>query len=82
MDGQDVEPAAAIQQALSGDNLMEKDRKLSELIIQLQMAREQLLVQQQQQHPDGNKVCPVLSLVQVLLLRLLLLVLSPLEFSA
>lgn len=35
---------------------MEKDRKLSELIIQLQMAREQLLVQQQQQHPDGNKV--------------------------
>ncbi|XP_050297622.1 transcription factor SOX-5-like isoform X2 [Anthonomus grandis grandis] len=46
----DVEPtSAAIQQALSGDNLMEKDRKLSELIVQLQMAREQLLIQQQQQ---------------------------------
>lgn len=47
----DLEPTAAIQQALSGDNIMEKDRKLSELILQLQMVREQLL---QQQEP--NKV--------------------------
>uniref|UniRef100_A0AAR5Q7U2 Schwannomin interacting protein 1 C-terminal domain-containing protein n=2 Tax=Dendroctonus ponderosae TaxID=77166 RepID=A0AAR5Q7U2_DENPD len=63
----DVEPAAAIQQALSGDNLMEKDRKLSELIIQLQMAREQLLVQQQQQHPDGNKVrASIVSINQII----------------
>lgn len=47
----DLESTAAIQQALSGDNIMEKDRKLSELILQLQMVREQLL---QQQEP--NKV--------------------------
>ncbi|XP_056640799.1 transcription factor SOX-13 isoform X2 [Diorhabda sublineata] len=44
----DVEPTAAIHQALSGDNIMEKDRKLSELIFQLQMVREQLLQQQQE----------------------------------
>jgi transcription factor SOX5/6/13 (SOX group D) len=50
----DVEPTAAIQQALSGDNYMEKDRKLSELIFQLQMVREQLLSQQQQQQ-DASK---------------------------
>ncbi|CAH0560301.1 unnamed protein product [Brassicogethes aeneus] len=43
----DMESTAAIQQALSGDNFMEKDRKLSELIFQLQMVREQLLTQQQ-----------------------------------
>ncbi|XP_074026130.1 transcription factor Sox102F isoform X2 [Leptinotarsa decemlineata] len=48
----DVEPTTAIQQALSGDNIMEKDRKLSELIFQLQMVREQLLTQQQQ---EANK---------------------------
>ncbi|XP_049825536.1 transcription factor Sox-13 isoform X2 [Aethina tumida] len=45
----DMESTVAIQQALSGDNFMEKDRKLSELIMQLQMVREQLLSQQQQQ---------------------------------
>ncbi|CAG9819944.1 unnamed protein product [Phaedon cochleariae] len=43
----DVEPTAAIQQALSGDNITEKHRKLSELILQLQMAREQLVTEQQ-----------------------------------
>ncbi|RZC36539.1 hypothetical protein BDFB_002341, partial [Asbolus verrucosus] len=52
----DVEPTAAIHQALSGDNFMEKDRKLSELIFQLQMVREQLISQQQQQQQqDANK---------------------------
>lgn len=51
----DVEPGAAIQQALSCDNLMEKDRKLSELIMQLQMAREQLLLQHPEQQ-DRTKV--------------------------
>ncbi|KAG5886118.1 hypothetical protein JTB14_034305 [Gonioctena quinquepunctata] len=45
----DVEPTTAIQQALSGDNIMEKDRKLSELIFQLQMVREQLVTQKQQE---------------------------------
>nr|CAH7733624.1 unnamed protein product [Callosobruchus chinensis] len=54
----DVEPAAAIQQALIGDNLMEKDRKLSELIFQLQMVREQLLTQQQQQEATKVDFCP------------------------
>lgn len=51
----DIEPTAAIQQALSGDNIMEKDRKLSELILQLQMVREQLL---QQQEPNKVSLIP------------------------
>ncbi|XP_044255104.1 transcription factor SOX-13 isoform X2 [Tribolium madens] len=51
----DVEPTAAIQQALSGDNFVEKDRKLSELILQLQMVREQLISQQQQQQQQDTK---------------------------
>jgi hypothetical protein len=58
----DVEPTAAIQQALSGDNYMEKDRKLSELIFQLQMVREQLLSQQQQQQ-DASKVRQSISFI-------------------
>ncbi|CAH1161080.1 unnamed protein product [Phyllotreta striolata] len=48
LNNSDVEQTAAIHQALSGDNIMEKDRKLSELIFQLQMVREQLLAQQQE----------------------------------
>ncbi|KAF5302346.1 hypothetical protein FQA39_LY10385 [Lamprigera yunnana] len=48
----DVENAAAFQQALPGDNILEKERKLSEMIFQLQMVREQLLSQQQQQEPN------------------------------
>lgn len=48
----DADSAAAIQQALSGDNLIEKDRKITELILQLQLVREQLLTQQS---PDQNK---------------------------
>ncbi|XP_076274626.1 transcription factor Sox102F isoform X2 [Rhynchophorus ferrugineus] len=50
----DMEPTAAIQQAIPGDNPVEKERRLSELILQLQLAREQLLLQQQQQQ-DINK---------------------------
>lgn len=47
----DVEGAAAtIQQALSGENFLEKERRLSEMILQLQIVREQLLSQQQHQH--------------------------------
>lgn len=45
-----MENAAALHQALSGDNILEKERRLSEMILQLQMVREQLLSQQQQQH--------------------------------
>lgn len=51
----DVEGAAAIQQALSGENFLEKERRLSEMILQLQMVREQLLTQQQQAQ-EQNKV--------------------------
>lgn len=40
--------SAALHQVLAGDNLMEKERKLSEMILQLQMVREQLLCQQDQ----------------------------------
>lgn len=46
----DVEGAVALQQALSGENFLEKERRLSEMILQLQIVREQLLSQQQQQH--------------------------------
>ncbi|XP_030762129.1 LOW QUALITY PROTEIN: RGS domain-containing serine/threonine-protein kinase A-like, partial [Sitophilus oryzae] len=49
----DIE-SAVIQQAIPGDNPMEKERTLSELILQLQLAREQLLIQQQQQQ-EANK---------------------------
>lgn len=54
----DVEPAAAIQNALAGDNILEKDRKLAELIQQLQMVRQQLYQmpqQQQQQQQQDSK---------------------------
>lgn len=52
----DVEGAAAIQQALLGENIQEKERRLSEMILQLQMFREQLISQQQQQqqHPQHS----------------------------
>ncbi|XP_017779251.1 PREDICTED: transcription factor Sox-13 [Nicrophorus vespilloides] len=43
------EGAAALQEALSGDTFMEKERRLSEMILQLQMVREQLLSQQPSQ---------------------------------
>ncbi|KAF6217192.1 hypothetical protein GE061_001546 [Apolygus lucorum] len=36
-------------QALTGESLLEKERRLSEMILQLQMVREQLLNQQEQQ---------------------------------
>ncbi|CAB0016946.1 unnamed protein product, partial [Nesidiocoris tenuis] len=36
-------------QALTGESLLEKERRLSEMILQLQMVREQLLSQQEQQ---------------------------------
>ncbi|XP_044748331.1 transcription factor SOX-13 isoform X3 [Coccinella septempunctata] len=49
----DAEHTAAIQEALAGDNVMEKDRKISELIFQLQMVREQLLTQQNQETPKN-----------------------------
>lgn len=47
-----LDGAAALQQALSGESFLEKERKVSEMILQLQMVREQL-VSQQEQH---NKV--------------------------
>ncbi|XP_063232242.1 transcription factor SOX-13-like [Bacillus rossius redtenbacheri] len=42
-----LEGASALQQALSGDTFAEKERRLSEMILQLQMVREQLLSQQE-----------------------------------
>ncbi|KAK9872083.1 hypothetical protein WA026_016128 [Henosepilachna vigintioctopunctata] len=53
----DVEHTNAIQHALSGDNVMEKDRKISELIFQLQMVREQLLTQQETPKCKSNLAC-------------------------
>lgn len=39
---------AALQQALAGDTFHEKERRLSEMILQLQMVREQLVSEQEQ----------------------------------
>ncbi|XP_021208873.1 transcription factor Sox-5 [Bombyx mandarina] len=45
--------AAAIQ-ALAGESVLEKERQVSELILQLQMVREQLLAQQEHAKSIGN----------------------------
>lgn len=58
-----MEGAAALQQALSGDNIQEKERRLSEMILQLQLVREQLL-SQQQHHSTEQKVSVSLILVK------------------
>ncbi|XP_071453156.1 transcription factor Sox-6-like [Hetaerina americana] len=42
-------PASSLQEALQGDSFTEKERRLSEMILQLQLVREQLLAQQEQQ---------------------------------
>jgi hypothetical protein len=42
-----MDGAAALHQALAGETFMEKERRLSEMIRQLQMVREQLLSQQE-----------------------------------
>ncbi|XP_021927831.1 transcription factor SOX-5-like isoform X2 [Zootermopsis nevadensis] len=44
-----MDGAAVLHQALSGETFLEKERRLSEMIRQLQMVREQLLSQQEQQ---------------------------------
>ncbi|KAG8223541.1 hypothetical protein J437_LFUL004415 [Ladona fulva] len=41
--------ASSLQEALAGESFAEKERRLSEMILQLQMVREQLLAQQEQQ---------------------------------
>lgn len=62
----DAEPVASLQKALSGENFMEKERRLSEMILQLQMVREQLLSQQQQQQqphqpqPEQSRVSTII----------------------
>lgn len=47
---------------------MEKERRLSEMILQLQMFREQLLTQQQQQQQEQNRVSPIFSCARSTLL--------------
>jgi hypothetical protein len=42
-----MDGAAALHQALAGETFLEKERRLSEMIRQLQMVREQLLSQQE-----------------------------------
>ncbi|KAJ9576227.1 hypothetical protein L9F63_006889, partial [Diploptera punctata] len=44
-----MDGAAVLHQALAGESFLEKERRLSEMIRQLQMVREQLLTQQEQQ---------------------------------
>ncbi|XP_069679442.1 transcription factor SOX-5-like isoform X2 [Periplaneta americana] len=44
-----MDGAAVLHQALAGETFLEKERRLSEMIRQLQMVREQLLSQQEQQ---------------------------------
>lgn len=45
---------AAALQALAGESVLEKERQLSEMIMQLQMVREQLLAQQEHAKNIGN----------------------------
>ncbi|XP_063831736.1 transcription factor Sox-5-like [Ostrinia nubilalis] len=45
---------AAALQALAGESVLEKERQLSEMILQLQMVREQLLAQQEHAKNIGN----------------------------
>ncbi|XP_065347361.1 transcription factor Sox-5-like isoform X1 [Cloeon dipterum] len=46
----DVDPGTALQHALTGgETFVEKERRLSEMILQLQMVRDQLLIQQEHQ---------------------------------
>ncbi|CAH4034921.1 transcription factor Sox-5 [Pieris brassicae] len=52
-DRRGVLDAAAIQ-ALAGESVLEKERQLSEMILQLQMVREQLLAQQEHSKNVGN----------------------------
>ncbi|XP_063366173.1 transcription factor egl-13 [Cydia amplana] len=52
-DRRGVLDAAAIQ-ALAGESVLEKERQLSEMILQLQMVREQLLAQQEHAKNIGN----------------------------
>ena len=49
-----MDGAAVLHQALAGETFLEKERRLSEMIRQLQMVREQLLNQQEQQTKVGN----------------------------
>ena len=49
-----MEGAAVLHQALAGETFLEKERRLSEMIRQLQMLREQLLSQQELQTNVGT----------------------------
>jgi len=51
-----MDGAAALHQALAGETFMEKERRLSEMIRQLQMVREQLLSQQELQSKVGRDI--------------------------
>ncbi|CAG9782569.1 unnamed protein product [Diatraea saccharalis] len=53
MDRRGMLDAAALQ-ALAGESVLEKERQLSEMILQLQMVREQLLAQQEHAKNMGN----------------------------
>ncbi|KAG8236762.1 hypothetical protein J437_LFUL015827 [Ladona fulva] len=54
--------ASLLQEALPGESFAEKERRLSEMIVQLQMVREQLLVQQSKENVFQRKPClPILS---------------------
>jgi hypothetical protein len=48
-----MDGAAVLHQALAGETFLEKERRLSEMIRQLQMLREQLLSQQELQTKVG-----------------------------
>ncbi|XP_049791277.1 transcription factor Sox-5-like isoform X2 [Schistocerca nitens] len=50
-----LEGAAALTQALAGETFLEKERRLSEMIMQLQMVRQQLLSQQHHQHQQQQQ---------------------------
>lgn len=50
-------------EALTGETILEKERRLSEMILQLQMVRDQLLSQQEQQAKVSPLYCLIISVI-------------------
>lgn len=46
-----------MQQVLAGESFLEKERRLSEMILQLQMVRDQLVQQQDHNKVSDHKIC-------------------------
>ncbi|CAG2058737.1 unnamed protein product [Timema podura] len=66
-----LDGASALHQALAGETFSEKERRLSEMILQLQMVREQLVSQQEQQSKAVRLHPPMALLLDKMMSKLL-----------